>query len=268
MKNLFNYNRREGLVKRITLKVGSGVLTENNAIAKPRMLNLVSFIVKLKPFYDVIVVSSGAVSSGYTALKLDRKKHISKKVLAAVGQPILMSNYKALFDIYDVDTSQVLMTEEDFDSVAHIDIFRQIIDAQMENDILPIVNENDITTISEQVFGDNDQLSAHVAHYSDSDMLVILSDIDGYYDKNPTEHDDAVMYKLVSEIPEFELEQKDSPNHEFATGGIVTKLKAAKFMMDQGREMFLCNGYDLASAEEFLIDGQHNKGTLFSRSRD
>lgn len=255
-------------MKRITLKVGSGVLTENNAIAKTRMLNLVTFIVKLMPFYDVILVSSGAVSSGYTALKLDRKKNISKKVLAAVGQPILMSNYKSLFDIYDVDTSQVLMTEEDFDSVAHIDIFRQIIDAQMENNILPIVNENDITTISEQVFGDNDQLSAHVAHYSDSDMLVILSDIDGYYDKNPAVHNDALMHKLVSEIPESELEQADSPNHEFATGGIVTKLKAAKFMLDQGRKMFLCNGYDLTTAEEFLIHHQHNSGTLFSRPQD
>lgn len=250
-------------MKRITLKVGSSVLTENNAIAKQRMLNLVSFIIKLKTLYDVILVSSGAVSSGYTALKLDRKKHISKKVLAAVGQPILMSSYKALFDLYDVDTSQVLMTEENFDSVAHIDIFRQIIDSQMENEILPIVNENDITTIPDQVFGDNDQLSAHVAHYSDSDILVILSDIDGYYDKNPTVHDDAVIRKLVSVIPELELEQPDSPNHEFATGGIVTKLKAAKFMMDRGRQMFLCNGFDLASAEDFLIDNQHNKGTLF-----
>ena len=253
-------------MKRITLKVGSGVLTENNAVAKQRMLNLVSFIVKLQSLYDVILVSSGAVSSGYTALKLDRKKHISKKVLAAVGQPILMSNYKALFDIYDVDTSQVLMTEEDFDSVAHIEIFRQIIDSQIENNILPIVNENDITTISEQVFGDNDQLSAHVAHHSGSDVLVILSDIDGYYDKNPNEHDDAVMYKLVSNIAQAELEKPDSPTHEFATGGIVTKLKAAQFMLDQGREMFLCNGYDLSSAEEYLINGQHGKGTLFSSS--
>jgi glutamate 5-kinase len=254
-------------MKRITLKVGSGVLTENNAVAKQRMLNLVSFIVKLKEIYDVILVSSGAVSSGYTALKLDRKKHISKKVLAAVGQPILMSNYKALFDIYDVDTSQVLMTEEDFDSVAHVEIFRQIIDSQIEHAILPIVNENDITTISEQVFGDNDQLSAHVAHYSGSEMLVILSDIDGYYDKNPNEHDEAVLYKLVSVIEPSELLKGDTSTHEFATGGIVTKLKAAQFMLDQGREMFLCNGYDLTSAEEFLIDGQHNKGTLFSHSK-
>ena len=254
-------------MKRITLKVGSGVLTENNAVAKERMLNLVTFIVKLKKVYDVILVSSGAVSFGYTALKLDRKIHISKKVLAAVGQPILMSNYKALFDIYDVDTSQVLMTEEDFDSLAHIEIFRQIIDSQIEHEILPIVNENDITTISEQVFGDNDQLSAHVAHHSNSETLVILSDIDGYYDKNPNEHDDAALFKNVTKIPPSELQKPDTSNHEFATGGIVTKLKAAQFMLDQGRQMFLCNGYDLTSAEEFLIDGVHNKGTLFSSSK-
>ena len=178
-----------------------------------------------------------------------------------------MSNYKALFDIYDVDTSQVLMTEEDFDSLAHIEIFRQIIDSQIEHEILPIVNENDITTISEQVFGDNDQLSAHVAHHSNSETLVILSDIDGYYDKNPNEHDDAALFKNVTKIPPSELQKPDTSNHEFATGGIVTKLKAAQFMLDQGRQMFLCNGYDLTSAEEFLIDGVHNKGTLFSSSK-
>jgi glutamate 5-kinase len=75
------------------------------------------------------------------------------------------------------------------------------------------------------------------------------------------------LYKLVTKIPPSELLKGDSSTHEFATGGIVTKLKAAQFMLDQGREMFLCNGYDLTSAEEFLIDGQHNKGTLFSNSK-
>ncbi len=250
-------------MQRITLKVGSGVLTENNEIAKQRMLNLVSFIVKLRERYNVILVTSGAVAAGYTALKLDRKKHISKKVLAAVGQPILMSSYKQLFDIYDVEISQILMTEEDFDSVAHIDIFRQIVEAQIDNNILPIVNENDITTISDQVFGDNDQLSAHVAHYSNSELLVILSDIDGYYDKNPSEHDDAEIISHISEIPKSALNEDFTPNNEFATGGIVTKLMAAKFMMNNGRKMFLCNGYDLTTAEEYLLKGEHNKGTLF-----
>ena len=100
-------------MQRITLKVGSSVLTENNAIAKERMLNLVSLIGSLKKLYEVVLVSSGAVAAGYTAMRLDRKEHISKKVLASVGQPILMSNYKQLFDIYDIDIGQILTTEED-----------------------------------------------------------------------------------------------------------------------------------------------------------
>ena len=250
-------------MRRITLKVGSGVLTENSEVAKSRMLNLVSFIVKLREHYEVLLVTSGAVAAGYTALKLDRKKNISKKVLASVGQPILMSNYKAMFDIYDIDTSQILLTEEDFDSITHINIVKQIIEALIENDILPIVNENDITTISDQVFGDNDQLAAHVTHYTNSDMLVILSDIDGYYDKNPSTHDDAKIISRITEINEEALSAKHSPGNEFATGGIVTKLLAARFLMNKGRKMFLCNGYDLSTAEEYLLEGTHNKGTFF-----
>ncbi len=251
-------------MQRITLKVGSSVLTENNAIAQERMLNLVSLIAKLQKKYEVILVSSGAVAAGYTALRLDRKINIGKKVLAAVGQPILMSGYKKLFDIYDIDISQILTTEEDFDSITHIDIIKQIIDAQLENDILPIVNENDITTISEQVFGDNDQLSAHVAHHTNSDMLMILSDIDGYYDKNPTQFDDAKIISHISSIPEGALGEICTPNHEFATGGIVTKLKAAHYLLGKGRKMFLCSGFDLSTAEDFLLKGRQKKGTLFS----
>ncbi|MFT5691845.1 MAG: glutamate 5-kinase [Oceanicoccus sp.] len=251
-------------VRRITLKVGSSVLTENNEIAKERMLNLVSLITELKKLYEVVLVTSGAVATGYTALRLDRKEHISKKVLASVGQPILMSGYKQLFDIYDIDISQILTTEEDFDSLTHIDIFKQIIQALLENGILPIVNENDITTTSEQLFGDNDQLSAHVAHHTNSDLLVILSDIDGYYDKNPAEYDDAEIIPHISHISEEELSQGHTPTTTFATGGIVTKLKAANYLLNNGRKMFLCSGFDLATADAFLLKGNRTKGTLFS----
>ena len=255
-------------MKRITLKVGSSVLTENNAIAKERMLNLVSLISKLKKRYEVVLVSSGAVAAGYTTLRLDRKKNISKKVLAAVGQPILMSGYKLLFDIYDIDISQILTTEEDFDSNTHITIFKQIINSQLENNILPIVNENDITTISEQLFGDNDQLAAHVAHHTNSDLLVILSDIEGYYDKNPAKFDDAQIIRHLSVISNGALNESHTPSNEFATGGIVTKLKAASYLLDKGRKMFLCSGFNLATAEEFLLHSKHSKGTLFSLSSD
>ncbi len=250
-------------MKRIVIKVGSAVLTENNNIAKERMLNLVTLITKLRSKYDVVLVTSGAVAAGYGALKLDKSKQISKKAIAAAGQPILMTSYKKKFDIYNIDTAQILLTEDDFDSRKRTIMFQEIIDAHLDNDILPIVNENDITSTLEQLFGDNDQLSANVAHAVDADLLVILSDIDGYYDKNPDEHSDAKLYKVLNELPRDIQAHDTSPNDPFATGGIVTKLKAADFMMKNGRKMFLANGFDLDSTEKFLLEGEHTLGTLF-----
>jgi glutamate 5-kinase len=241
------------------------VLTETTGIAKVRMLNLVSLIAECRKKYEVILVSSGAVAAGYTALKLDRNQHISKKVLASAGQPILMSSYKSKFDIYGVNTSQILLTEDDFDSRVHTKIFQQIIETTLKNSILPIINENDISTTPEQLFGDNDQLSAHVAHYTNADMLIILSDIDGYYDLNPNDNQNAKIRKVVTELKDKELNQSFTPNSKFATGGIVTKLKAADYIIKQNREMFLCSGFDLTTAREFLLDGVHKRGTLFSK---
>jgi glutamate 5-kinase len=251
-------------MKRVVIKVGSAVLTEHNCIAKERMLNLVSLIANLKNNYDVILVTSGAVAAGYSALKLDKSKQIGKKALAAAGQPILMSGYKKKFDIYDIDTAQILLTEDDFDSRKRTKMFQEIIDAHLANDILPIVNENDITSTPEQLFGDNDQLSANVAYATNAELLVILSDIDGYYDKNPSEHKDAKLYKTITELPEDVLQDDSTPNNPFATGGIVTKLKAADFLMKRGKKMLLCNGFDLSAAESFLLDGKHTLGTLFT----
>jgi len=251
-------------LKRIVFKVGSSVLTNIETIAKERMLNLVSLIAQARKKYEVVLVTSGAVAAGYTALKLDRKKEVSKRVLASVGQPILMSSYKNKFDIYNVNIAQILLTEEDFDSRVHTKIFQQIIERTLENNILPIVNENDISTTPEQLFGDNDQLSAHVAHYTNADVLIVLSDIDGYYEENPKINPNAKIRKLVTEIQDDELTQEHSPNNKFATGGIVTKLKAAQYLMNHNKEMFLCNGFDLTTAKEFLFHDNYEKGTLFS----
>jgi len=250
-------------MKRLVIKVGTAVLTDNNRIAKERMLNLVSLIATLKKKYDVVLVTSGAVAAGYATLKLDKRKQIGKKALAAAGQPILMTAYKKKFDIYDIDTAQILLTEDDFDSRKRTKMFQEIIDAHLENDILPIVNENDITSTPEQLFGDNDQLSANVSYAINADLLIILSDIDGYYDKNPHEFKDAKINKIMNAIPEVALLDTSSANNEFATGGIVTKLKAANFLLERGKRMFLCNGFDLSAAESFLLEGKHTLGTLF-----
>ena len=250
-------------MKIIVIKVGSAVLTEKNRIAKSRMLNLVTLIANLRNQYKVILVTSGAVAAGYSALKLDKRKLIGKRALAAAGQPILMTSYKKKFDIYEIDTAQILLTEDDFDSRKRTKMFQEIIDAHLDNDILPIVNENDISSTPEQLIGDNDQLSANIAFATNAELLIILSDIDGYFDKNPHEHSDAKIYKVIHEIPKEALLDQSSPNDPFATGGIVTKLKAADFLMKKGKSMLLCNGFDLTSAESFLLHGDHKLGTLF-----
>lgn len=252
-------------MKRIVIKVGTAVLTQDNEIAKERMLNLVTLIAKLQGKYAVVLVTSGAVAAGYSTLKLDKRKQIGKKALAAAGQPILMTAYKKKFDIYDIDTAQILLTEDDFDSRKRTKIFQEIMNAHLANDILPIVNENDVTSTPEQLFGDNDQLSANVAYAIDADLLVILSDIDGYYDKNPQEFDDAKIYKTMSKIPAEALLDTSSANNDFATGGIVTKLKAADFLLGKGKKMFLCNGFDLSAAESYLLEDNHTLGTLFKQ---
>ncbi len=213
--------------------------------------------------YDVVLVTSGAVAAGYSTLKLDKRKQIGKKALAAAGQPILMAAYKNKFDIYDIDIAQILLTEDDFDSRKRTKIFQEIIDAHLSNEILPIINENDITSTPEQLFGDNDQLSAVVTYAIDADLLVILSDIDGYSDKNPQEHADARLYKTIDTLPESVLADSSTPNDPFATGGIVTKLKAANFLMERGKKMFLCSGFDLSAMESYLLNDEHRLGTLF-----
>lgn len=248
---------------RIVIKVESSVLTEKNEIAKERMLNLVSFIVEVRKKYEVIFVTSGAVAAGYTALKLDKREDISKKVLAAVGQPILMSSYKKKFDIYDTDTSQILLTEDDFNSRKRTEIFKQIINTSLKEDIIPIVNENDISSTLDQLFGDNDQLAASVTHHTNSDLLVILSDIEGYYDSKPSENPDTQILKEVNNISKDELTAAYSPDNESVSGGIFTKLVAAEFLMNKKRDMFLCSGFDLSTAYDYLMDGKHTNGTLF-----
>jgi len=133
----------------------------------------------------------------------------------------------------------------------------------LSNNVIPIINENDVTATEELVFGDNDRLSAHVAYHFDADMLAILSDIDGYYNKDPREFKDAVVFKEHGFLDEKTLTSEHTPNNEFATGGIVTKLQSAQFLLENGKEMFLASGFDLSDIRSFLIDGIQQGGTLF-----
>ena len=250
-------------MKRIVIKVGSAVLTENDSVALERMSALVDFIAELKTRYEVILVSSGAVAAGYTKLKLDRTVLKNKQALAAIGQPVLMKKYAKKFEKYDIVVAQVLVTAANLNKADDIQRVRNTVDTLLENGVVPIVNENDATATEELVVGDNDQLSAYIAKMADADMLAILSDIDAYYDKDPRKHKDAKVLKVVHEIPKEELLKDVTPNSVFATGGIVTKLKAASYLLENGIDTFLSSGFDLSDAREFLLHNNHRGGTLF-----
>lgn len=255
-------------MSRIVIKVGSHVLTEHGMIARRRMLALVELITLLKAEgYEVILVSSGAVAAGYTKLPLDRKSVPNRQALAAIGQPLLLKMYQEKFEIFDLLCSQVLLSADVFESPKPIAHAKVAIDTLLSHDVVPIINENDTVSIDELVFGDNDRLSAHVAHYFDADLLVILSDIDAFYDKDPNRYEDAKRRKVVNHLEEDELKAEHSPNNEFATGGIVTKLQSADFLMKHNREMFLASGFDLGDVKSFLIDKVHQGGTLFTPKR-
>lgn len=254
-------------MKRVVIKVGSAVLTQDSKLAIERLHNLVDLIAKLKKEnnYEIILVSSGAVAAGYTSLPLDKKLVENRQALAAIGQPLLMKHYKKKFKEHEIKCAQMLLIADDFDSRKRTSYAKGAIEILLKNGVVPIINENDVTATDELLFGDNDQLSAHVAFHFDSDILAILTDIDGYYNKNPHEHADATLQKTVSVITADMLAAEHNPNTEFATGGIVTKLKAADFLMGQNIPMYLSSGFDLNFATEFLVNDNHLGGTVFKR---
>jgi len=250
---------------RVVVKVGSAVLTQDGEVALERMQALVTFLAELKKNNEVLLVSSGAVSAGYTEIKLDRSILSNKQALAAIGQPILLEKYAKKFASFNILTSQVLVTAVNLKKQDDIQKIKNTVNTLLLNGVVPIINENDATSTDELEVGDNDQLSAYMAKNTDADMLIILSDIDAYYDADPRRDSNAKALKVVDEITPEELSREATPNDVFATGGIVTKLKAANYLLEAGIDMFLASGFDLNDVKSFTLQKIHKGGTLFRR---
>jgi glutamate 5-kinase len=189
----------------------------------------------------------------------------NKQALAAIGQPILMNKYSKKFANHSILTAQVLVTAANLQREDEIGRIKDTVDTLLANGVIPIVNENDATSTKELVVGDNDQLSAYITKHTASDLLIILSDIDAYYDKDPRKYSDAKILKIVNEIDEEELAKEASPHGAFATGGILTKLKAANYLLNHNIEMILTSGYDLADIKSLMLESKHIGGTRFIR---
>ena len=252
-------------MKRIVVKVGSAVLTQDGKIALERMQALVDFLAELKKSYEVVLVSSGAVAGGYTRLRLDRTILANKQALAAIGQPVLINKYNKKFQVHDILIAQVLVTAGNFKHDGEILRVKNSINTLISNEVIPIINENDATATDELELGDNDQLSAYITKHIDADMLIILSDIDAYYDSDPRKNSNAKVLKIVNKIDTKELEKEVTPNNIFATGGIVTKLKAAAYLLESDIDMFLASGFDLGDVKNFTLHNTQNGGTLFTK---
>ena len=224
---------------------------------------LCGLIAELMGVYDVILVSSAAISAGQSKIDLKRDSVVHKQILAAVGQPHLMATYEKKMSVYAKKTAQLLLNAADFDSKHRSTHAKNLVFGLLELGILPIINENDATATAEIVYGDNDRLSADAALCFDADMLVMLSDIDGYYDSNPNENKNAKIRPVVNTINKAEIASAGGAGSEHGTGGIATKLMAASMLLAQGKKMFLASGFDLSAVRSFLLDGKQNGGTIF-----
>ena len=249
--------------KRIVIKVGSHVLSEHGALCDERMDALCGLIAELMDVYDVILVSSAAISAGQSKIDLKRDSVVHKQILAAVGQPHLMATYEKKMSAYGKKTAQLLLNAADFDSKHRSTHAKNLVFGLLELGILPIINENDATATAEIVYGDNDRLSADAALCFDAYMLVMLSDIDGYYDSNPSQNKNAKIRPVVNTINKAEIASAGGAGSEHGTGGIATKLMAASMLLAEGKKMFLASGFDLSAVRSFLLDGKQNGGTIF-----
>ncbi|MFH2013048.1 MAG: glutamate 5-kinase [Pseudomonadota bacterium] len=259
--------RRDTLktVKSIVIKIGSGVLTSgevglNSSIFKglAREISLLK-----KNGYHPIIVSSGAIAAGMQKLGLcERPKNIpQKQAAAAVGQSTLMWNYERSFAEYNQKVAQVLLTHDDLSNRQRYLNARNTLLTLSDYGIIPIINENDSVAVEEIKFGDNDNLSAMTTNLVGADLLIILTDIDGLYDKDPCHKEDAQLIPLVKEIDdEIEKIAGDTTN-QISIGGMITKVQAAKKAAIFGVPTIVANG-KLDGIINKIITGEE-VGTLF-----
>lgn len=261
-------NRFEN-VKRIVVKVGTSTLTyDGGGINIRRVEKLVRVLSDIKNSgKDVILVSSGAIGVGMGMLGIKTRPSCikDKQALAAIGQCELINFYSGLFDNFNHKVAQVLLTKDVVSDPVRNENAQNTFERLLELGIIPIVNENDVISTEQIEFGDNDTLSATVACLAGADLLVILSDIDGLYDSDPRENPDAKLIEEVDKItPEIEALAGGAGSAR-GTGGMITKIIAAKTATKAGIDMLINNGADPMVLYD-IIDGE-KRGTLFKAEK-
>ena len=238
--------------QRIVVKVGTSTLTHDSGDLDLRnMDHLVRTLADLNGMgHEVILVSSGAIAVGTAKMGLpERPKELRmKQAAAAVGQCQMMHIYDKFFSEYNHTVAQILLTGDDVEEADRAEHLRSTFSALLEMGIIPVVNDNDSVSSAEietghhKVLGDNDTLSAIVAALCKADLLVLLSDINGLYDADPKTHPEAKLLHQVTELTPEIMEMAGGAGSWRGTGGMATKLSAARIAMEAGCDMVITNG--------------------------
>ena len=259
---MFDINQK----KRIVIKVGTSTLTHKTGrLNIRRMERFVKTLADIQNSgYEIILVSSGAIGLGMAKLGLESRPSDTpmKQACAAVGQCELMYIYDKLFGEYNVNVAQILLTKYVLESPRKNNVenaFQKLID----HNVIPIVNENDTVAIDELEleFGENDSLAAHVGIFCHADMLIILSDIDGFFDGDPRSNPDAKLIPVITKIDDRIRNLAGGAGTGLGTGGMITKVNAAEISTKAGLDMAILNGRNPEVLYDFF-DGKQ-VGTIF-----
>ena len=227
--------------KKIVLKLGSSTVVDSKgAFKKKWVTSLIKDIKKYGKNKNFVIVSSGAIALGQKYLKIKKKKIKLEmsQAIAAVGQIHLAGEFQKLFDKHKIKTGQILISPDDTEQRRRAINVRRTFDNLFKLKAIPIVNENDSTATAEIKYGDNDRLAARVAQIIGADILIILSDVDGLYDKSKSKK----IVKNIQLIDDKITALIEKTKNSYGSGGIITKLDAAKICMNSGCHMFIANG--------------------------
>ncbi len=261
-------NREELMAskKRIVVKIGSSSLThaETGDMDLENMERLVRVLTDLSNRgLEVVLVSSGAIPVGRKTMRITERPKVKsvKQACAAIGQARLMMVYQRLFAEYNKIPAQVLITKLTMINDENRHNARATFSELLNMGVIPIVNENDTVATDEIEFGDNDTLSAIVAALINADLLIILSDVDGLYTDNPRNNPDAEFVDEITYISDELESMAKGPGSDVGTGGMATKISAARIANDAGADMVICNANNMNNIRK-VLDGQ-TVGTLF-----